>query len=189
MNRLPSLSKLSADDAGWGYFLCAYKETRAGRSGSEFLFLSLQDATGQVVANSSYTWHSAPDGGCCFPTGDGGWVYVSNSEVSSAGGGVGVLRFDSTGAISNAYSILTGTNRNCAGGPTVAGKWFSCEEVSGGIVYECDPLTAGQGVVRPALGAFNHEAAFEDPVTGDVFLTEDDPSGRDRKSTRLNSSH
>ena len=50
MNRLPSLSKLSADDAGWGYFLCAYKETRAGRSGSEFLFLSLQDATGQVVA-------------------------------------------------------------------------------------------------------------------------------------------
>ena len=50
MNSLPSLSKLSADDAGWGYFLCAYKETRAGRSGSEFLFLSLQDATGQVVA-------------------------------------------------------------------------------------------------------------------------------------------
>ena len=50
MNRLPTLSTLSADDAGWGYFLCAYKETRSGRSGSEFLFLSLQDATGQVVA-------------------------------------------------------------------------------------------------------------------------------------------
>ncbi|MEP6783917.1 MAG: OB-fold nucleic acid binding domain-containing protein, partial [Acidobacteriota bacterium] len=50
MNRLPKLSALSADDAGWGFYLCAYKEFRTGRSGSEFLFLSLQDATGQVVA-------------------------------------------------------------------------------------------------------------------------------------------
>ncbi|MFZ9629550.1 MAG: DUF7594 domain-containing protein [Ilumatobacteraceae bacterium] len=134
--------------------------------------------TGQVVPNSTYTWHSAPDGGCCFVTGDGGWVYVSNSEVSSAGGGVGVLRFDSTGAIVSAYSILTGTNRNCAGGPTVAGTWFSCEEVSSGLVYECDPLTPGQGVARPAMGTFNHEAAMEDPVTRAVYLTEDATTGR-----------
>lgn len=49
MNRLPKLSSLTAEDAGWGYFLCTYKEVRAGRSGSEFVFLSLQDATGQVV--------------------------------------------------------------------------------------------------------------------------------------------
>ncbi len=50
MNRLPRLASLSADDAGYGFFLCTYKELRAGRSGSEFLFLSLQDATAQVVA-------------------------------------------------------------------------------------------------------------------------------------------
>jgi len=50
MNRLPKLSALSVEDAGWGYFLCAYKEFRTGRSGSEFLFLSLQDASAQVVA-------------------------------------------------------------------------------------------------------------------------------------------
>ena len=50
MNRLPKLSSLSAEDQGWGYFLCTYKELRAGRSGSEFLFLSLQDSTGQIVA-------------------------------------------------------------------------------------------------------------------------------------------
>lgn len=50
MNRLPKLASLSADDAGWGFFFCTYKERRAGRSGSEFLFLSLQDASAQVVA-------------------------------------------------------------------------------------------------------------------------------------------
>ena len=44
MNRLPKLSALSVEDAGWGYFLCAYKEFRTGRSGSEFLFLSWRES-------------------------------------------------------------------------------------------------------------------------------------------------
>src|SRR5918996_6044303 len=50
MQRLPKLAALTAEDTGWGFFLCTYKELRAGRSGSEFLFLSLQDSTGQIVA-------------------------------------------------------------------------------------------------------------------------------------------
>lgn len=50
MNKLPKLSTLAVEDSGWGFFLCSYKELRAGRSGSEFLFLSLQDASAQVVA-------------------------------------------------------------------------------------------------------------------------------------------
>jgi 3'-5' exoribonuclease len=50
MSKLPSLSALTVDDSGWGYFLCTYKEVRTGRSGGEFLFLSLQDASAQVVA-------------------------------------------------------------------------------------------------------------------------------------------
>ena len=50
MNKLPKLSSLAAEDSGWGFFLCTYKEFRTGRSGSEFVFLSLQDSTGQVVA-------------------------------------------------------------------------------------------------------------------------------------------
>lgn len=50
MNRLPRLSALTAADAGWGFFLCTYKEARAGRSGSEFLILNLQDASGQATA-------------------------------------------------------------------------------------------------------------------------------------------
>ena len=50
MNRLPKITALAVEDSGWGFFLCTYKELRAGRSGSEFLFLSLQDSSGQIVA-------------------------------------------------------------------------------------------------------------------------------------------
>jgi 3'-5' exoribonuclease len=50
MSKLPKLAALAVEDSGWGYFLCTYKEVRTGRSGGEFLFLSLQDASAQVVA-------------------------------------------------------------------------------------------------------------------------------------------
>jgi 3'-5' exoribonuclease len=50
MQRLPKLASLTPEDSGWGFFLCTYRELRAGRSGSEFLFLTLQDASAQVVA-------------------------------------------------------------------------------------------------------------------------------------------
>lgn len=50
MARLPRLAELTPDSAGWGFFLCTAKERRAGRSGSEFLVLTLQDVSGQVTA-------------------------------------------------------------------------------------------------------------------------------------------
>ncbi len=50
MTRLPQLAALTPDDSGWGFFLCTYKELRAGRSGSEFVILNLQDASGQATA-------------------------------------------------------------------------------------------------------------------------------------------
>ena len=51
------------------------------------------------------------------PTDDGGWVYVSNAELSLSGG-VGALSFAADGSLRDAYPILSGTSRNCAGGAT-----------------------------------------------------------------------
>lgn len=50
MSRLPRLDRLTPDAAGWGFFLCTGKELRAGRSGAEFLILTLQDVSAQVTA-------------------------------------------------------------------------------------------------------------------------------------------
>jgi 3'-5' exoribonuclease len=47
MTKFSSVSAIDADAEGWGFFLCARKEVRAGRSGS-YMALQLQDATGQI---------------------------------------------------------------------------------------------------------------------------------------------
>jgi hypothetical protein len=35
-NKLPKRSAITEADSGWGFFLCTYKEIRAGRSGKLF---------------------------------------------------------------------------------------------------------------------------------------------------------
>jgi uncharacterized protein len=132
--------------------------------------------TGQLVPNTTYLWHPAPDGGACFPTSDSGWVYTSNSEVPVAGG-AGMARFSASGNIADAKRLLTGTEVNCAGGPTPWGTWLSCEEWDRGLVWECF-LDGQLAQPRFALGSFRHEAAAVDPGRRILYLTEDEEDGR-----------
>ncbi|VAW53377.1 hypothetical protein MNBD_GAMMA05-330 [hydrothermal vent metagenome] len=129
-----------------------------------------------VKGGQHYEWHNSPDGGACFAADDGGWIYVSNSEVLFLGG-VGAIVFAADGKIVDAYSILKHTSRNCSGGATPWGSWLSCEEVNAGRVWECDPAGQKEAVVRPALGVFNHEAVAVDELSQCLYLTEDKKDG------------
>jgi secreted PhoX family phosphatase len=108
-----------------------------------------------------------------------GWIYVSNSEVISGGGGVRALRFDAAANIVSCTVICSGTSGNCAGGKMPWGTWLTCEENGDrGRVFECDPTGVAAAVDRPALGRFNHEAAAHCVADGRVYLTEDRRDGR-----------
>jgi uncharacterized protein len=126
---------------------------------------------GRPVAGSGYRWHVASDGMACFPSDDGGWILVSNSETFQ--GGASAIRFGPGGEVRSAYPILDGTTQNCSGGGTPWGTWLSCEEVQGGLVWECDPAGNRRALSRPAMGTFKHEAAAVDPRGRRIYLTED----------------
>jgi secreted PhoX family phosphatase len=164
-SNLTTLGPLQAADAN-GILLPAGFSSRVVATSSEL-----------TNAGSGYPWHAAPDGGAVFEI-DDGWIYVSNSEIGGDQGGAGALRFDAAGRLVDAYPILSGTNRNCAGGATTWNTWLSCEEINDGLVWECDPTGANQAMARPALGRFRHEAVAEDPTTRQLYLTEDQPDGR-----------
>lgn len=87
-----------------------------------------------VIYKSLINFHSSPDFGATFPTDDGGWVYVSNSEVNRGGGGVGALKFDKNGNVIDYRMLLEGTSMNCGGGEFITYQMDLLAFLSGGNV-------------------------------------------------------
>ena len=154
-----------------------------------FSYRALQRAGDQMA--DGFNAPEAPDGMACFPGDDDSWVVMRNHEIhegspvdpalgysANRGGGVTRLVVDSaSGALRSSNFVLTGTSRNCAGGPSPYG-WLSCEEAGDpghGYVFLCDASASKlQAPHRlPALGRFPHEAAAFDARTGITYLTED----------------
>ncbi len=50
MAQLPKIADLAPNTSGWGFFLCARKETRVGRTGNPYLEVGLQDVSGEIKA-------------------------------------------------------------------------------------------------------------------------------------------
>ena len=149
-----------------------------------------------LASNPTFLWHTDPDGGTCFRTDDGGWIYVSNAEVrdltvsgiaretvealTGFQGGVGALRFDADGNLIDAYAIQSGTTTNCSGGATPWGTWINGEEITDGYMFEASPLRDGGTAVRlDRFGRKAHEMVTVDPVGKAIYHTED-VTGSDR---------
>jgi hypothetical protein len=77
---------------------------------------------------SSERFHKLPDGAATITISDedgGGFIYVSNSEAENGEGGVGAIKFDKDGYVTDFQMVLKDTTRNCSGGLTPWGTWVS----------------------------------------------------------------
>ncbi|MGH9000477.1 MAG: alkaline phosphatase PhoX [Acidimicrobiia bacterium] len=153
-------------------------------------------ATGVPLTNGNPT-PAAHDGMAAFP-GPGGTIrLVRNHEENrgrpfggraydpAAAGGTTNLVFDPRAGLVAAYPSLTGTLRNCGGGPTPWGTWLSAEETTAGLAhgfrrphgycFEVPSWATSPVQASPlkAMGRFKHEAVCVDPATGIVYETED----------------
>ncbi len=102
---------------------------------------------------------------------------------AASAGGTTTVEFDQKpGEYLGTAASLSGTVRNCAGGPTLWGSWLTCEETTTfnaatglphGYVFDVPADGAGDPEPIRDMGRFSHEAVAVDHVTGFIYETED----------------
>jgi len=184
---------------GWGTFVTAgaafgFQHLAAARSEAERFGPLIADPKGLVDLPEGFSYQllaqtgdkmsdgqkrrDLPDGMACFSGPDGSIILMVNHECDDNGGVSRLVLDPATLKVRSSNDVLTGTQRNCAGGPSPWG-WLTCEEYSEGGVWVC-PLgttSALTGTARQRLdayGSFKHEAVCVDPDRLIAYLTEDD---------------
>lgn len=118
------------------------------------------------------------------PTGDDGYVYVTNSEEGDNDGGVYGLYFDKDGNILDYKALLTGTTDNCGGGISPWNTFISCEEYEGGQCWQIDPVNGRTEKTKLGGSGGRYESVAVDnrnPDSPVFFTTEDHEEGAMRR--------
>ena len=188
----------AAEDSEWGAVQEDPDQYLDLPPGFTYTFLQVSGET----MSDGYRMPDLPDGMACFQ-GDGGELILMRNHETSGSNGSGaysageappeawdesqfggvtrlVLQPNGDSYIPKSSNlVLTGTTRNCAGGPTPWG-WVSCEETfSSGHGYAfLAPLDAESVVDAEAhrllaLGRYSHEACAFDTVNERFYMTED----------------
>jgi len=180
-----------------------------------FKYQSFHDTDGPpIVLDDGTTLRGRHDGMGAFVGSNGNSILVRNHEINGPGapiapdisydtmaqGGCTTTIVNGFGEVQQAWTSLSGTQMNCAGGQMPWDAWVSCEETVNGPDVAPDftgvsnvPLTQRHGFIfevptqgvsdaEPvtSAGRFPHEAVAFDPDEGILYLTEDNfafPSG------------
>jgi len=179
-----------------------------------FGYRSFHDTEGPVTLDDGTSLPGRHDGMAAFAGPNGHSILVRNHEVNGPGapfgpttpydsmarGGTTTIEVTPTGEVVEAYTSLSGTQMNCAGGPMPWGSWITCEEtVNGpdvgpdftgvsnvpltqphGFIYDVPSNGVSSGTPITKAGRFAHESVSFDPQDGILYMTEDNfgfPSG------------